>query len=664
MATDIFLKPINRAAQVYTSGPSFQRTHRLQFQFVLVYNLYTDVVDNFLSDRVKYLIAYRDRLHFLCNQVESPKLETDQDVFNQYNRKRVINRKVTFSPVNVRMYDTHDGMALKFAKTLYEFEFQNARLYKESNEDVNYEQSVLIDDNQFRQTHEYGMRSHDPQRHRLIKSIDLYQIAGGKYSKTRMVHPRLQRFDMDTFDFSSSQLVNVSLSFNYENLLFEEVNVPLAQAEYDLPRLFEESAQGLHDTAPPVVNELPEPPETKLEPDVPTPPNTVTQDSNTSVAPGSNNSPIKKEVTNTGNSKARATGVNVYDAEAFAAIQETPEYQELYNEGLRKYQGDETKATKWARQKYKNQIESGEIDPATIPDEAKGSNFKVTGGNTVVGLKMEEARDTPEYQEIYNDLNTLPNGQPRPENENPQTQKRIEKGLKAAADKKYRNKVINGEIDPPAEAKSSNYEIKGSPEEKTVAKSTSENNSTSKSSVSNTSNTSVNKKVTLSESESASLYTANPDQSAINKLEEVYEPMSDEALLDARQVHVDEQKALTERYNSLGPGRQENEADLWNARYNSHENQIRVIDSELQDRKHPFSRENNSILNNKGTDGYQTSISSNYGDLNQDSFVGVKMSGGRTPVGQIKDSSGNIQEVPMSEYNSLKNQFVDQNDVR
>jgi len=243
MATDIFLKPINRAAQVYTSGPSFQRTHRLQFQFVLVYNLYTDVVDNFLSERVKYLIAYRDRLHFLCNQVESPKLETDQDVFNQYNRKRVINRKVTFSPVNVRMYDTHDGMALKFAKTLYEFEFQNARLYKESNEDVNYEQSVLIDDGQFRQTHEYGMRSHDPQRHRLIKSIDLYQIAGGRYSKTRMVHPRLQRFDMDTFDFSSSQLVNVSLSFNYENLLFEEVNVPLAQAEYDLPRLFEESAK-------------------------------------------------------------------------------------------------------------------------------------------------------------------------------------------------------------------------------------------------------------------------------------------------------------------------------------------------------------------------------------------------------------------------------------
>ena len=426
---------------------------------------------------------------------------------------------------------------------------------------------------------------HDPQRHRLIKSIDLYQIAGGKYSKTRMVHPRLQRFDMDTFDFSSSQLVNVSLSFNYENLLFEEVNVPLAQAEYDLPRLFEESSQGLYDTAPPVVNELPEQPETKLEPDVPTPPNTVTQDSNTSVAPGSNNSPIKKEVT-------------------------------------------------------------------------------TEGAPTVVGLDMKEARKTPEYQQIYNDLNTLPNGQQRQPNENPQTQARIEKGLQEAADKKYRNKVISGEIDPPAEAKNSNYEIKGSPKETTVAKTTSENNSTSKSSVSNTSNSPSSKKTTLSGSEAYSLTTANPDQSAINKLEEFYEPMSDDTLLDARQQHVDAQNQLKQDWENTPDAMKAQEADNFNMRYNSHENRIRVIDDELQDRKHPFSRENNSILNNKGTDGYQTSISSSYGDLNQDSFVGIKMSGGRTPVGQIKDSSGNIQEVPMSEYNSLKNQFVDQNDVR
>lgn len=574
MATDIFLKPINRAAQVYTSGPSFQRTHRQQHQFILVYNLYTDVVDDFLADRVKYLIAFRDRLHFLCNQVESPKLETDQDVFNQYNRKRVINKKVTFSPVNVRMYDTHDGMALKFAKTLYEFEFQNARLYKESNEQYNYEQSVLVDDSQFRETHEYGMRSHDPQRHRLIKSIDLYQIAGGMYSKTRMVHPRLQRFDMDTFDFSSSQLVNVSLSFNYENLLFEEINVPIAQAEYDLPRLFEESAQGLYDPAPPLVNDLPEPPETKLERDVPTPPNTVTQEPNVSVPANSNNSPIKKEVVN-------------------------------------------------------------------------------EGAPTVKGLNMRVARETPEYQEILNELEN-PGGRPRVPNSNPQIEKEIQKSIRDSADAKYRNKVIKGEIDPPAEAKNSSYEITGSPVEKTVQQGPPGfTPSTSKSSVSNSENNNVTKKIQLSAEESASLGTSNPDQAAVDMLEEFYEPMSTETLLQARQTHVDEQQQLLD---NEGPAIQSMSSDTKNQKYNTHENKIRVIDRQLMERDLDRSL--------SGVDGFKTTVPSSYGDLNEDSFVGVAQSGGRVPVGQIKDSSGNIQEVPLSEYKSLKGQLVEANQDR
>lgn len=375
MATDIFLKPINRAAQIHLSGYTSQKTHRQQFQFILVYNLYTDVVDRFLSDRVKYLVAFRDRLHFLCNQVESPKLETDQDVFNQYNRKRVINRKVTFSPVNVRMYDTHDGMALKFAKTLYEFEFQSARLYKESNEQYNYEQSVLINDSQFRETHEYGMRSHDPQRHRLLKSIDLYQVAGGTYSKTRMIHPRLQRFDMDTFDFSSSQLVNVSLSFNYENLLFEEVNMPLRDAEYDLPRLFEESANGLWDPAPPVVNELPEPPETKLEPDVPTPVNNTTQsDVNNTATPttgAGNNGVVAKETSYSEDTKAQVVGLVIDDN-----IRESSEWQQFYDEPVVKTSNTERIARKKADERYKKAVIRGDIDP---PEENKMPNYEIRG---------------------------------------------------------------------------------------------------------------------------------------------------------------------------------------------------------------------------------------------------------------------------------------------
>lgn len=233
----IVLKPANRAAQLYTSGSDVQSTPRQQHQFVLVYNLYQFAADEFLEERISYLKEFRDRLHFLCNTFDAPKFTIQQDVINQYNRKRVINRKIDYDPVTVRMYDTVDGLGMKFARTLYEFEYKNARLYKESPSDKendekhNYLQSVFIDSDRFKDTHHYGMRSHGITSHRLLKSIDFYQISGGTYSKTRIIHPRLARMDMDQFDYSASQPVNINLAFQFENLLFEETNVPIAEGD-------------------------------------------------------------------------------------------------------------------------------------------------------------------------------------------------------------------------------------------------------------------------------------------------------------------------------------------------------------------------------------------------------------------------------------------------
>jgi hypothetical protein len=231
MATeqDIALHPANRAAHLYQSGTS-QQTRRAD-QFFVVFNLYPLVNDDFLLPKYNFLKTFRDRLHFLCHTVEGPKFQIQQDVINQYNRKRVINRKVDYDPVSLRMYDTVDGLGLKFIKMLYEFEFQNARLYGSRRDSIteasrdNFQESVLTNESQFKQNHNFGMRSQPNHTHRIIKSIDLYQLAGTLYSRAKMIHPRLSRMDMDQFDYSSSAVTNLSMGFQYENLLFDEIAV-------------------------------------------------------------------------------------------------------------------------------------------------------------------------------------------------------------------------------------------------------------------------------------------------------------------------------------------------------------------------------------------------------------------------------------------------------
>ena len=250
MSKGTVLKPANRAAKLYTSGSDFQAAPRQQHQFVIVFNLYPDVADDFLTPQQNFLKEFKDRLHFICHTVDAPNFSVVQDVINQYNRKRVINRKVEFDPLTVRMFDTHDGLGIKFIKLLYEFEFDSARLYKRKSasssglhhETDNYTQSILQPSEMFSRTHNFGLREFEGNSHRILKSIDLYQLAGKIYTKTRIVHPRLSRMDMDTFDYSSSQAVNLAMGFVYENLLFEEVNVEFEEAGYDLQSMMSETA--------------------------------------------------------------------------------------------------------------------------------------------------------------------------------------------------------------------------------------------------------------------------------------------------------------------------------------------------------------------------------------------------------------------------------------
>jgi len=270
MATeqDVSIHPANRAAHLYLSGTT-QEVRRAD-QFFVVFNLYPLVNDDFLNPRYGYLRAVRNRLHFLCHTVEGPKFQIQQDVMNQYNRKRIINRKIDYDPMSVRMYDTVDGLGLKFSKMLYEFEFQNARLYTPARADVdsfsgeganrdNFQESVLTNENQFRRTHNFGMIAQENHSHRLIKSIDLYQLQGKFYNRAKMVHPRLTRMDMDQFDYSSSAITNISLSFQYENLMFDEVAVNFTNAPADVKDAFEESTGRFEDWVRPwQVTDVPE----------------------------------------------------------------------------------------------------------------------------------------------------------------------------------------------------------------------------------------------------------------------------------------------------------------------------------------------------------------------------------------------------------------------
>ena len=67
-----------------------------------------------------------------------------------------------------------------------------------------------------------------------------------------MIHPRLSRMDMDQFDYSSSAVTNLSLGFQYENLLFDEVAVKDSSLPGNITSAFKETSGKYEDWVRPI----------------------------------------------------------------------------------------------------------------------------------------------------------------------------------------------------------------------------------------------------------------------------------------------------------------------------------------------------------------------------------------------------------------------------
>ena len=68
----------------------------------------------------------------------------------------------------------------------------------------------------------------------LIEAIEIYQVHGGKWSRTDIIRPRVSAFSHDTLDYEDGQsLVEMKLDFDYEGVIYANVNQPLNSDELE-----------------------------------------------------------------------------------------------------------------------------------------------------------------------------------------------------------------------------------------------------------------------------------------------------------------------------------------------------------------------------------------------------------------------------------------------
>lgn len=227
--------------------------HKFEFFLRINFNQSPDVrrfVEKFLSENDKNIITT------MVKSVTMPSMTIDTETLNQYNKKRISQSRIDYNPISITMHDSVEGRTLRLWEMYYEYYFKDGDAFEKlgqaggntttflgaffeafSGSDTpkrnprEYENDIIAD--RFNDNFGYNLRRVGNNKY-LIDSIEIFQVHGGKFSRTEIIHPRVTAFTHDTLDYEdSSGLVELKFDFAYEGVVYANINDRLNSDELE-----------------------------------------------------------------------------------------------------------------------------------------------------------------------------------------------------------------------------------------------------------------------------------------------------------------------------------------------------------------------------------------------------------------------------------------------
>lgn len=211
---------------------------RYKFMYYVRFNLNPNVgdqslqqVDNMFDSPLR-LNGFEDQrsISFLVKKVDRPKVDLTTQENNQYNLRRQNYTKVTYRDISMTMHDTSDNRALNMWINYFRFYFGDSQsLYPRGRDN---QDGLAPASSQIPQSFEaiqygYGLSAQVAARN-FFDSIEIWSLFGGSDGKgaqgtvvTKLMRPRISSIDWGNFDSSDSALSEVTMSFKYESLVYE-----------------------------------------------------------------------------------------------------------------------------------------------------------------------------------------------------------------------------------------------------------------------------------------------------------------------------------------------------------------------------------------------------------------------------------------------------------
>jgi hypothetical protein len=157
---------------------------------------------------------HRNEINMLVKKCELPKFTIATETLNQYNRKKIVQSKVEYSPINISFHDDRLGVTRQLWENYFAYYYADSTVAKRAGA---YNRTAMAGSSFIKTPYGFDNNSSVP----FFQKITIYQMANKQFASYTLINPIITAWNHDALDYSSSVPAEQSMTVAYEAVAYD-----------------------------------------------------------------------------------------------------------------------------------------------------------------------------------------------------------------------------------------------------------------------------------------------------------------------------------------------------------------------------------------------------------------------------------------------------------
>jgi hypothetical protein len=232
-----YVRDYTHASKVFRTN-GYENAPRFKFLFHVYFNLNTSQIPQL---RNIFSTPDTSTIGLLVKSIDLPKYKLDTEVLNQYNRKRVIQKKIDYDPINVKFHDDGGDLIRTMWYNYYSYYYKDANQQYRGQTATNGSigASATLSNgfdyngrdiyNNTRAVNDWGYVGESYTdgtnisggKPPFFRDISIYGFNQHKFVEYVLINPLISQWSHDTYDYSQDNgVMENSMTVNYETVKY------------------------------------------------------------------------------------------------------------------------------------------------------------------------------------------------------------------------------------------------------------------------------------------------------------------------------------------------------------------------------------------------------------------------------------------------------------